>query len=66
MPQRLSRTEFHAWAEQQPRGRFERVGGSPVAMAPERWVHARLKASGARSTAKSAPRASPARPHPMG
>ncbi len=44
MPQRLSRTEFHAWAEQQPRGRFERVNGSPVAMAPERWVHARLKA----------------------
>jgi Uma2 family endonuclease len=27
-----------------PRGRFERVEGRPVAMAPERWVHARLKA----------------------
>jgi Uma2 family endonuclease len=27
-----------------PRGRFERVEGRPVAMAPEYWVHARLKA----------------------
>jgi Uma2 family endonuclease len=43
MPQRLSRSDFHHWAETQPR-RFERVAGTPVAMAPERWVHARLKA----------------------
>ena len=42
--QRLSRVEFHRWAADQPKGRFERVSGSPVAMAPERWVHARLKA----------------------
>jgi Uma2 family endonuclease len=44
MPQRLSRAEFHQWAETHPKRRFERVAGAPVAMAPERWVHARLKA----------------------
>jgi Uma2 family endonuclease len=44
MAQRLSRSEFHRWAANQPRGRFERVSGTPVSMAPERWVHARLKA----------------------
>lgn len=41
---RLSRQEYRAWAEAQPRGRFERVDGEVVAMAPERWAHARLKA----------------------
>jgi Uma2 family endonuclease len=41
---RLSRAEFHRWAADQPKGRFERVSGTPVAMVPERWVHARLKA----------------------
>jgi Uma2 family endonuclease len=44
MAQRLSRSEFQRWAANQPRGRFERVAGTPIAMAPERWVHARLKA----------------------
>ncbi|HEY6433448.1 MAG TPA: Uma2 family endonuclease [Acetobacteraceae bacterium] len=44
MAARLSRTEYRSWVEAQPKGRFERVGGAPVAMAPERWVHARLKA----------------------
>jgi Uma2 family endonuclease len=44
MAQRLSRSEFHLWAANQPKGRFERVVGTPIAMAPERWVHARLKA----------------------
>jgi Uma2 family endonuclease len=43
-PLRLSRDEFRAWAEKPPRGRFERVDGEVVARAPERWVHARLKA----------------------
>lgn len=43
-PLRLSRQEYRAWAEAQPRGRFERVDGEVIAMAPERWVHARLKA----------------------
>jgi Uma2 family endonuclease len=44
MPQRLSRLEFHAWTQDQPRGRYERVNGEVVALDPERWVHARLKA----------------------
>lgn len=44
MSQRMSRHEFHTWVETQPRGRFERVEGEVVAMTPERWVHARLKA----------------------
>jgi Uma2 family endonuclease len=44
MSLRLSRDEYLAWAEAQPRGRFERVHGEVVAMAPERWVHAKLKA----------------------
>jgi Uma2 family endonuclease len=44
MSHRLSRAEYHHWAAAQPKGRFERVAGEPVAMAPERWVHARLKA----------------------
>jgi Uma2 family endonuclease len=44
MTQRLSRTEFHRWTETQTRGRYERVDGEVVAMAPERSVHARLKA----------------------
>lgn len=44
MIQRLSRSEFHRWAEAQPPHRFERVDGQVLAMAPEPWVHARLKA----------------------
>jgi Uma2 family endonuclease len=44
IPLRLSRREFQECAEAQPRGRFERVEGEVVAMAPERWAHARLKA----------------------
>ncbi|MBV9758413.1 MAG: Uma2 family endonuclease [Alphaproteobacteria bacterium] len=41
---RLNRAEYHEWLDQQPKGRFERVAGEPVAMAPERWIHAKLKA----------------------
>jgi Uma2 family endonuclease len=40
----MSRREFLEWAEAQPRGRFERVEGELIAMAPEQRVHARLKA----------------------
>lgn len=43
MSQRLTREEFQKWAEGQPR-RHERIAGEPVAMAPERAMHARLKA----------------------
>ncbi len=41
---RMSRGEYRAWAEQQGRGRFERVDGEVVAMAPERASHAARKA----------------------
>ena len=44
MAQVLSRQDFQRWVEQQPRGRYERVGGVVHAMAQERWVHARIKA----------------------
>jgi len=43
MPQRLTRAEFRRWAEQQP-DRYERIGGEPVAMSPERIQHVRVKA----------------------
>jgi Uma2 family endonuclease len=42
MPLRLSRDEFHRWTETR-RGRFERIGGEPVAMSPERIQHVRIK-----------------------
>jgi Uma2 family endonuclease len=35
----LSREEFLAWVNQQPSGRFERIDGIVVAMAPERASH---------------------------
>lgn len=41
---RMSREEYRAWAEAQPKGRFERDDGTVVAMAPERSNHARRKA----------------------
>ena len=41
---RMSREAYRRWAEEQPRGRFERVEGVVVAMAPERAGHARRKA----------------------
>ncbi|MEQ1718000.1 MAG: Uma2 family endonuclease [Hyphomicrobium sp.] len=39
----MSAVEFLAWAENQPRGRYELVDGLIVAMAPERADHARSK-----------------------
>ncbi|WP_428490080.1 Uma2 family endonuclease [Rhodopila sp.] len=42
MPPRLTREEFHRWAEGRT-GRYERVGGEPVAMSPERVQHVRIK-----------------------
>lgn len=41
---RLSRAEYRLWSEQQPTGRFERIYGIVVAIAPERAVHNRRKA----------------------
>ena len=43
MPQRLSREEFRRWSESQA-ARYERIGGEPVAMAPGRIQHVRVKA----------------------
>ncbi|HEY0421743.1 MAG TPA: Uma2 family endonuclease [Rhodopila sp.] len=38
-----SREEFRRWYDAQPNGRFERVDGRIVAMAPERGAHLRVK-----------------------
>jgi Uma2 family endonuclease len=40
----MSRDEYRTWVEQQPAGRFERVNGVVVAMAPERVHHNQRKA----------------------
>jgi Uma2 family endonuclease len=42
---RMTREEYRAWAERQPSGRFERIAGIVVAMAPERAAHNLRKAS---------------------
>jgi Uma2 family endonuclease len=39
----MTRQEFLAWVEQQPSGRFERIDGVVVAMAPEQAAHNRRK-----------------------
>ena len=39
----MTREEFLAWVDQQPTGRFERIDGIVVAMAPERISHNRCK-----------------------
>jgi Uma2 family endonuclease len=41
----LTREEFLAWLDQQPAGRFERIDGIVVAMAPERASHNLRKGS---------------------
>ena len=43
-PIMMNRTEYRRWADAQPRGRFERVAGEVIAMAPERIAHVRVKA----------------------
>ena len=42
-PARFDADAFIAWAAEQPRGRYELVGGAVVAMAPERAGHIRAK-----------------------
>ena len=44
-PTILSRQEYRHWAEAQPRGRYERVEGEVIAMAPERIAHVEIKAA---------------------
>lgn len=41
----MTREEFLSWVHQQPSGRFERIDGIVVAMAPERISHNRRKAA---------------------
>ena len=41
----LSREEFRRWCAQRPSGRYERIDGRIVAMAPERGAHLRVKAA---------------------
>ncbi len=41
----MSREEFLAWVDRQPSGRFERIDGIVVAMAPERSMHNLRKAA---------------------
>ncbi|MBV1796576.1 Uma2 family endonuclease [Siccirubricoccus sp. G192] len=41
----LDRAQYRRWVEARPHGRFERVAGEVVAMAPERAAHNRLKAA---------------------
>ena len=43
MDQRYSREAFRQWCKAQPKGRYERVDGRIVAMAPERGAHLRVK-----------------------
>lgn len=43
MDRRYSREEFRRWYEAQQTGRYERVDGQIVAMAPERGAHLRVK-----------------------
>ena len=42
---RFTRDEYRRWCEAQPTGRYERVDGRIVAMAPERGAHLRMKAA---------------------
>lgn len=42
---RMTREEYRAWAARQPSGRFERIAGIVVAVAPERAGHNRCKGS---------------------
>jgi hypothetical protein len=41
----MTRQEYLAWAEQQPTGRYERINGIVIAMAPERSAHNLRKAA---------------------
>ncbi|HUB14887.1 MAG TPA: Uma2 family endonuclease [Acetobacteraceae bacterium] len=44
MQKRLTREEYLRWVENEPK-RYERIAGEPVAMAPERVQHVRVKSS---------------------
>ena len=46
---RMTVDEYLDWAERQPRGRYELVNGVPIAMSPERNVHALVKGAAYRA-----------------
>lgn len=52
---RMTREAYRAWAEQQPAGRFERIEGVVVAMAPQRAAH-NLRKGSARDVLRAAVR----------
>jgi len=52
-PSRFTADAFIAWAAEQPRGRYELVGGQIVAMAPERAGHTRVKLAAVNALAAS-------------
>jgi Uma2 family endonuclease len=41
----LTREEFRRWYDDQPSGRYERIDGRIIAMAPERAAHVTIKAA---------------------
>ena len=43
LPKDIGREEYRAWAERQPRGRFERIEREVVQVSPERIAHAVVK-----------------------
>lgn len=43
LPKDIGREEYRAWAERQPRGRFERIEREVVQVSPERIVHSLVK-----------------------
>src|ERR1700688_3736490 len=51
----MTREEFLAWVDQQPTGRFERIDGIVVGMAPERAAH-HLRKGAARDALRRAAR----------
>ena len=62
-PETMSAEAFLEWAEAQPSGRHQLIGGEIVAMAPERAEHVHVKRQIAkRSTPLLRERASPAAP----
>jgi Uma2 family endonuclease len=55
----MTREEFLAWADQQPSGRFERIDGIVVAMAPEPASHNLRKGSARDALRRALTRAGP-------
>ena len=52
-PGNVTRAVYLAWRDQQPKGRFERIGGEVVSIASERVEHARAKPCAANELARA-------------